>query len=202
MSLVENLARKQHKPLDLLSGIEMLHKKGYKTSVIADKTGLPDSYIYGILHLLENGEDRLLTAVEMGQIPITIAMKIADSPSDEIQYALNEAYINNQLRGKKLMAVKELIEKRRLRGKNLVTGRHPKPTGPHKLSGEDLLKIFQKEVDRKKLLSSKADYTSNRLIFVVEALRKLFREDNFNTLLRAEGLNTVPKQLVELLDKK
>ena len=204
MSLVENLARKQHKPLDLLSGIEMLYKKGYKITEIADKTGLPDSYIYSILHLVENGEERLLSAVETGQIPITIAVKIADAKDDEVQHALHDAYVNNQLRGKKLLAAKELLERRRTNGKNLLTGGHVRKGGTHtkKLTGEDLLKIYQKEVDRKQLLSRKADFTNNRLTFVIGALRKLLKEEGFNNLLRAEGLNTMPKQLVDLIGKK
>lgn len=203
MSLVENLARKQHKPLDLLSGIEMLYKKGYKITEIADKTGLPDSYIYSIMHLVEKGEERLLSAVEMGQIPISIAIKIADAKDEEVQQALHDAYVNNQLRGKKLIAAKELLEKRRANGKNLLTGGHVKRgSGTKKLTGEDLLKIYQKEVDRKQLLSRKADFTNNSITFVIGALRKLFKEDNFNTLLRAEGLNTLPKQLVDLIGKK
>jgi ParB family chromosome partitioning protein len=204
MSLVENLARKQHKPLDLLSGVEMLYKKGYKTSEISEKTGLPGSYIYSILHLINNGEERLINAVEFGHIPLTIAVKIADADDKEVQHAMHEAYVNNHLRGKKLLAAKDIIEKRKVLGKNVHIGGNPSKNlkGSPKLTGEDLLRIYQKEVDRKQMLTRKADFANNRLNFVVGALRKLLKEDNFNTLLKAEGLNTIPKQLAELIGKK
>ena len=38
MSLVENLARRQHRPTDLMQGIEILQKQGYGAKEIAAKT--------------------------------------------------------------------------------------------------------------------------------------------------------------------
>jgi hypothetical protein len=43
---------------------------------------------------------------------------------------------------------------------------------------------------------------SNRLLFVTEALRQLLQDDNFSTLLRAEGLTTFPKPLAGLMERK
>lgn len=37
---------------------------------------------------------------------------------------------------------------------------------------------------------------------LTEALRHLLKDDNFNTLLRAEGLTTFPKPLAGLMDEK
>jgi ParB family chromosome partitioning protein len=45
----------------------------------------------------------------------------------------------------------------------------------------------------------KADATRDRLIFVVEALRKLVADEHFVTLLRAEGLDTLPRNLSDRL---
>jgi len=64
MSLVENLARRQHRPLELLHDIGELGKRGYSDKEIAAKTGLSYEYVHSIRHLLEEGEERLLTAVE------------------------------------------------------------------------------------------------------------------------------------------
>ena len=66
MSLVENLARRRHQPLELLHDIGELKNRGYSKQEIAAKTGLSDEYVHGIGHLLEEGEERLLTAVETG----------------------------------------------------------------------------------------------------------------------------------------
>lgn len=41
----------------------------------------------------------------------------------------------------------------------------------------------------------KAELTEGRLMFVVEAFRSLRDDDHFLTLLRAEGLDTLPTYL-------
>lgn len=203
MSLVENLARKQHRPLDLLHGIEILQKKGYDVKTIAKKTGLTTSYVYAVIDLLERGEDRLIAAVEAGYIPFSVAVSIANSPNDE-QKALQEAYENNQLRGRKLKLTKRLLELRKQRGKSIRNpkrqGRGSKNAGA--ISSQDVLKVYQKEVDRKRLLTRKANIVSNRILFIVEAFRHLFAEENFTTLLKAEGLTTFPKPISGLLERK
>ena len=43
----------------------------------------------------------------------------------------------------------------------------------------------------------KAEHAHQRLLLVVQGLKKLFADENFVTLLRAEGLDTLPKYLAE-----
>ena len=76
MSLAENIARRQYRPLELLAGIEQLRDQGYDKKIIAQKTGLTVEYVQGILILLKNGEERLLVAVEKGRIPLNAALTI------------------------------------------------------------------------------------------------------------------------------
>ena len=70
MSLAENIARRQYRPLELLAGIEALRDKGYDKKVIAAKTGLTVEYVKGILTLLRHGEERLLVAVERSRMAV------------------------------------------------------------------------------------------------------------------------------------
>ena len=104
MSLVENLARRQHRATDLLQGVEILKKQGYGIEQIANKTGLGSDYIQDILNLMARGEERLLSAVEANHIPIALAIKIAESP-DDVQRALHDAYESKLLRGNRLLYV-------------------------------------------------------------------------------------------------
>ena len=60
------------------------------------------------------------------------------------------------------------------------------------MSSNALIRAYQEDVDRKRLLIRKAANTRNRLVFITEALRKLFIDENFVTLLRADGLDTLP----------
>ena len=203
MSLVENLARRQHRSLDLLHGIEVLQQKGYDAKTIAKKTGLTENYAKAVLELLELGEERLLSAVEAGHIPVSVAVTIANSPENE-QKALQQAYENNELRGGKLKMAKRLLETRKQRGKGIrhQSGKGGRSRKAGSISSQDVLKIYQKEVDRKRLLTRKADAVSSRMLFVTEALRRLCKEDHFTTLLKAEGLTTMPKQLSALMEAK
>ena len=73
MSLVENLARRQHSPMELVSEIGSLQSRGYSIAEIAAKLDFSQDYIKAICFLLEHGEKRLLTGVERGIIAQTAA---------------------------------------------------------------------------------------------------------------------------------
>lgn len=199
MSLVENLARRQHRPVDLLQGIEVLSKRGYDAKTIAKKTGLTSTHVGEILNLMERGEERLLAAVEAGNLPMYLAIRIAENPEEE-QRALHEAYQSKELRGNRLLAAKKLMDQRRRYGKGLVRENRDRREGRKPMTGSDVVKAFERETDRKKLLIKKANAASDRLVFITEAMRALIRDENFNNLLRAEGLQTLPRGIVERMN--
>lgn len=194
MSLVENLARRQHRAIDLLHDIEGLKRRGYSDSAIARKTDLTIEYVRGVIRLLEKSEHRLLRAVEAGQIPVSIAVDIAAADDEDVQIILQQAYEKKLLRGHKLIAARRLIEQRRRRGKGIqINGKRRERA----LSSNALVRAYREDVDRKRLLIKKAGTTRDRLIFVTEAVRKLLVDENFVTLLRAEGLDSLPRNLAE-----
>ena len=45
----------------------------------------------------------------------------------------------------------------------------------------------------------KAEHAQQRLLLVIQGLKSLFGDENFVTLLRAEGLDTLPKYLADRL---
>ena len=45
----------------------------------------------------------------------------------------------------------------------------------------------------------KAEFAQQRLLFITDALRELLANDHFVTLLRAEGLDTLPRYLSDRL---
>jgi ParB/RepB/Spo0J family partition protein len=71
MSLVENIARRTPRPIDLMKEIGALRSRGYTDAEIAEKIGVGASWVNMIASLLERGEERLVAAVETGLIPIT-----------------------------------------------------------------------------------------------------------------------------------
>jgi ParB family chromosome partitioning protein len=201
MGLVENIARRRHRPIDLLQGVEILRKQGYDAKTIAAKIGYSTEYINNLILLLEQGEERLVTAVESGSIPITLAINIVQSPKNE-QVALQGAYETGQLSGNKFMAAKQLLENRTNWGKTLRSSK--KKSRSHTIGdyGQDIIKTYRREVSRKQLLERKADVVNNRLVFLKEAMRCLLQEEHFTTLLRAESLDSMPKQLAALISAK
>lgn len=196
MSLAENIARRQCRPLELLAGIEQLRDKGYDKNSIAKKVGFTPEYIQGILLLLQNGEERLLVAVERGLIPLNAALAIVGAGDDNkaVQVALQDAYETGKLRGKQLLQARRIIERRQTLGRSVARGT---PRKRQDISTSSLVRVYTKEVERQKLMVKKASFTQQRLLFVVGALREMLADENFTNLLRAEGLDTLPKYLAE-----
>jgi ParB family chromosome partitioning protein len=195
MSLTENIARRAHRPLELLAGIEQLQKQGYDKKAIAQKTGLCLEYVKGILLLLRNGEERLLVAVEGGRVPLNTAIAIVGAGNDEaVQAALQDAYESGKLRGGQLMQVRRVLQQRSTLGKSIA--RRPARKGSS-VTTSSLVRNYRNEVERQKLMIKKAEFTQQRLLFVIEALRQLLADEHFSNLLRAERLDTLPKQLAE-----
>ncbi|KVP09151.1 chromosome partitioning protein ParB [Burkholderia ubonensis] len=196
MSLTENIARRQCRPLELLAGIRELQERGYAPKVIAEKTGLTQQYVQGILTLLHQGEERLVIAVEKGRIPLNAALSIvgAGDNDEAVQAALQEAYESGKLRGRQLMDARRLIERRKTLGRTANRNMTRKVSD---VTTSSLVRTYQHEVERQKAMVRKAEFTQQRLLFVVGALRQLFADENFVNLLRAEGLATLPKYLAE-----
>jgi ParB family chromosome partitioning protein len=195
MSLVENFARRQLRPLELLREIGSLKSRGYNTAEIAKKIDIHKTYVAGITHLLKNGEERLLTAVDKGKVPLSVAMQIASADEEGIQKALHQAYEDKTLRGRKLLTVRRIIEMRKANGKRFALGVRRRNTVVQ--SADSLVRVYRQEADRHKLLVRKSRIAEHRLLFIVSALRNLLRDDHFVTLLRAEELYTIPAYLAE-----
>lgn len=198
MSLVENLARRQHTSIELVRDIADMRDRGYTFTQIAEKTALDVGYVRGMVKLLKKGEERLLQAVEKGQIPVSVAVTIASSDDQQIQKALTEAYEKNTLRGRKLLAARRLVEKRKTDGKGIRSA--PRSQENKAVSSDRLLRTYQEETARQRLVIQKARLCETRLLFVVSALKQLFDDDHFITLLRAEALDSLPTYLAEQLD--
>ena len=77
MSLAENLARRMHTTLEDVRQLLALRERGYTQAEIARKVGMTDGRVSSLLNLITSGEERLLLAVERGDIPMHVAMQIA-----------------------------------------------------------------------------------------------------------------------------
>lgn len=119
----------------------------------------------------------------------------AGDDSKAIQAALHDAYESGQLRGHQLMNARRLVLRRQSAGKGLR--RAPSSSSNTAITSSSLVRAYQKEVQRQRFLVRRAAVAQQRLAFVIGALRKLAADENFCNLLRAEGLDTVPKYLAD-----
>jgi ParB family chromosome partitioning protein len=196
MSLVENLARRRYRPIELLTGIRLLHAKGYNQSEIARKTGLSHEYVRDILMLANKGEERLLTAVEIGALPLRVACDIVEAGDNDValQATLHSMYESGVLRGSQLLELRKVLKRRAMLGKT-CSNRGTKVRPP--VTARSLVRTYQQEVERQRLFVRKGVMVQERLLVVVSAVRRLLADENFVTLLRAEGLVTLPKYLAD-----
>src|SRR5210317_822056 len=198
MSLAENIARRGHRPLEILADIELLLARDYSIDDIITRTGLSEKYVRDIVFLLEKGEERLIEAVQHGTLPLSAAIQIARAKTDDDNLGdmLEEAYQSGELKTTQLYEAKQLLAKRRDQG--------PKANNRPKLpnSAHSLVKTYQREVERQHKMVLKAEHAQQKLLLVEQGLRTLFADTNFVTLLRAEGLETLPQYLAERIGLK
>ena len=132
----------------------------------------------------------------MGRIPLNTALAIVGAGNDDkaVQVALQDAYESGKLRGKQLLQARRVIERRQTLGRSVARGT---PRKREAVTSSSLVRTYQKEVERQKLIVKKAEFAHQRLLFVVGAMRELLADENFVNLLRAERLDVMPKYLAD-----
>lgn len=193
-SIVENIARRRVRALDQIKMIQWMHQQGNSTDEISRKTGLAEKYLQGILKLLDQGEERVLDAVLLGRLPITIAVQIAGVDDDAAQRLLVEAYERKAMKQTSLSTFRRLLEQRKSFGKTY--GNDARMRARRRTTADGLILAYKQETQRQKLMVRKAQTCESRLLSLAAAFRALFADENFTTLLRAEDLDTLPKFLV------
>jgi ParB family transcriptional regulator, chromosome partitioning protein len=194
-SVVENVARPLHRGVDLMREIGAMRKRGYADAAIAEKIGVTPSWVGMIITLLEKGEEKLITAVDSGLIPLSLAVIIARSDDAGIQQALADAYADGKIRGKNIEVVRRLLERRHRHSGSRTPHRFGRSSSNKRPTADQLVQVFRKEADRQRLVAKKADFVQTRLMFVVQALKELRRDRAFTSLLRGEQLDTMPRAL-------
>ncbi len=69
------------------------------------------------------------------------------------------------------------------------------------MTSATLVRAYQEDTDRKRILIRKADAVRTRLFFIAHALRQLIADEGFHDLLTSENLSTMPKTLAARVRK-
>lgn len=197
-SLVENLTRRTPSGLELARDLVTLKTRGQSCSQIASLVGISEAQVIALTRLVENGEERLIAAVERGDIPITTAIEIASADDAALQQSLQEAYDSGKLRGRALLQVRRLIEDRRAKGKTLRSSRSRGTKSP---TTHDLVRTLRRETQRQELIVRKSHHCEQQLRFVLSALKDLLKNERFTAALKAEKLDAMPKYLHDLIHR-
>lgn len=192
-SLIENIARRRVRGLDQVKLIQWMKEQGEGYAEIARMTGLCEAYVREILNMMDKGEERLLEAVLHGRIPVTIATRIAGTSDQDAQRLLVDAYEAKEMTQKSLGAFKRIVDQRRVFGRNYG----PRTQRAHRTTAESLVRAYKLEAQRQRLMVKKAKLCDARLRSISAAIKKLVRDENYVTLLRAEKMETMPKFLAE-----
>jgi ParB family chromosome partitioning protein len=191
MSLIENIARRPPSNGDLVNEVKNLKERGYGVRQIAQKLGNDPDYISAVVHLVEHDGASLVAAVESRRIPVSIAVLIASADDPSVQTALSQAYESGELRGARFKEAKRIIA--RFAARRAGTGN---PAPKIRLSGEELVKEYQRRTREQQALVKRAALIRERLVLLKSAMKTLLDDEHFVTLLRAEQLHQVPEQLV------
>ena len=190
MSLVENLARRAPASFDHVVQIARLRDQGYTATDIGKKVGRHGAYVGGILRLWDTGEERLIRAVEQGRIPLSVAIDLTHATDADEQRIRSEAYQTGQLVGNPLKTAMRILQERRDHGKKMTPGsaRH-RPAA----TAAALVKSIAEQAARQRGFVKKAQRCENLLRVAIAALKTVLANEHFVTLLRAEGLLSLPR---------
>ncbi|MCW1924252.1 ParB N-terminal domain-containing protein [Luteolibacter arcticus] len=198
MSLVENMARRTATPQDLVDEILRLKALGYSNAEVGRKLDISDGAVSGLMTLNSSGEERLIYEAMSGKIPVGTAIEIARAETPEQQRAFLEAYENGHLNQANIRTVRRVLAQRNAFSKKLsgYAG------ATRYRTADGIVDTLKKETQRQKSLIRKTQICEARRVFVVEAFRNLLADEDFTTLLRAEGLDSMPKELNEQITSK
>jgi len=191
MSLVENIARRRHTPVELVSDIKRLSKE-YTVNEIAAKLGVTRSYVKIICYLLDHGEEQVIMSLERHAITPTLALEIARADTPQLQAALLKVCEQEPRSAHEMAKLRQLFERRR---RTLTKSDEM----ADRITPADLVRAYRLETTRQKVVGRKADLTHMRLLFIVNAMKSLLKERMFVTLLREEGLERIPMPLLRRL---
>jgi ParB family chromosome partitioning protein len=184
MSLVENIARRRHSPVELVGDIGRLAKT-LTAPDIAAILGVTTDFAKAITYLIRHGESRLISAVERGIVAPSLAVEIARAKTPQLQAALLETCLEGKHNSRQIQKMRKLVEQRHRNGvKAQFAG--------EKINASVLVRAYRQESERQQIVARQADLTLARLSFLINALRALMAERLFTSLLRDAGLDRMP----------
>ncbi len=190
-SLVENIARVTPGTMWFAREVKRLHDSGWTVERIARLVGKIIEYVRAYIGLAEQGEDRLIQAVERGVIPISLAVEIARSDNSTAQHVLMDAFDKGILNSGNFPTVRRIVELR-IDARKRTRDSHPTTSGAPLYSVKQLRNDIARITREKEAFVREAGVKENRLLTLLQDLHQLRKSEAFGALARAEGLDQLP----------
>ena len=196
MSLVENIARRNPRTTELLERVKDMVTSGLSDTEIASRLGYSVQWVNNVTMLYDKGEKKLLGAVEAGHIPLHTAVSIARADEKEVQELLMDAFNANVLNRRKLAIVRNILKRRKEGNKGSINLDYHSKRKQKKLTPEELIKIYQDDVNQHKIIQNKAELVAESLGLINEIFHHLLKNESFVELLTIEKLNNIPTKIL------
>ena len=92
--------------------------------------------------------------------------------------------------------IRRLIQQRKRDGKTY----HFTPRRNTPINKEKLLQMYENEIKRRQLMATQAEFCQQQLLIILSGLNRLFEDNHFKTLLRAERIVDMPENLSKCLN--
>jgi ParB family chromosome partitioning protein len=182
-SLVENLARSRPGTMDFARELKNLHDEGWGYDQIAQVACRTVEYIRQYIHLVENGEERLIQGVEQEVFPISFAILVASTDDAGIQNVLMDAFdrgiVNSQNFARARAIIRTRMDRRKRRGGREATADYTVAT---------LTSDIANTVQAKESYVREAQGKETRLFALLDGIETLRQDAVLLELLQAEGL--------------
>ncbi|WLS79833.1 ParB N-terminal domain-containing protein [Erwinia pyri] len=197
MSLVENMARVIPRAGEQFQRIKEMADQGLTNKEISNATGLSLHWITSLTMLINKGENKLLSAVESGSIPISFAVEIARVDFEGGQELLIKAFDEGLIKHKDVGKIREILDSRDEGLKGFINNNFGVAKKKKKMTTDELQQLYQDNISQHKKIKNKADYVEIKLLVANQIFKELTSNESFSKIVIEESLQDVVKVIVK-----
>lgn len=197
MSLVENMARVIPRAGEQFQRIKEMTEQGLTNKEISNSTGLSLHWITSLTMLINKGENKLLSAVESGCIPISFAVEIARVDFEGGQESLIKAFDEGLIKHKDVSKIREILDSRDEGLKGFINNNFGVTKKKKKITSDELHQLYQDNISQHKKIKNKAEYVEIKLLVANQIFKELNSNESFSKIVHEESLQDIVKVIVK-----
>lgn len=184
-SLIENIARTNPVSMNFARELKRLHDENWELCEIARFACRTKGYVRELIHLVEQGEDRLIHGVEQGIFPMSFAIQVASTEDSQLQNLLMDSFDAGLVTTSNFAQARKIIS---ARAKSVRPKKATKEYTVHQLR-RDILDATKAKTSYVKEAQTK----ENRFLMLLGGINELWKDHKFQELLRQERLDRRPE---------